>query len=333
MPTCRRRRGSHPGFAAHHRPHREPARAPDAGGGPAGPRRRHGRHPGGGGRLPPLWSRMAHGADRSPRPDAAPGDGRDRGLPYCGARRPPAPLRRLRSCRDRLRLVPQPALPQVPGRGTGSLGRGPPRRTVAGALLPRRLHPAAVGAIAFQSEPRCATGSSTVANGRRLRHPVPRRRRDVAHYRRRPAPPRCGGVAVLHSWGQAMHDSRPRPTIQHVRPVAPGVQAASWLQRLVLVGDGVALQLSRSPRPFARRCARAAWSRATSRWPVRRRPCARPPRLAMPAWTTQAPSRPTPRGTMPCGSRSGSASARSRSATPRISARPAPTRSGRPSAA
>ncbi len=83
----------HAGLAGHHRPDREPARAADAGGGAARPTAgRHGRRPGGGGRLPAPRSPMARRAGRSSRPDAAPGDGRDRSLPHRGARRACLPL-------------------------------------------------------------------------------------------------------------------------------------------------------------------------------------------------------------------------------------------------
>jgi hypothetical protein len=66
---------------------REPARAADAGGGPtaltAG---RHGRQPGGGGRLPPPRFPMTPRTGRTSRPGAAQGEGRDRSLPHRGAR-------------------------------------------------------------------------------------------------------------------------------------------------------------------------------------------------------------------------------------------------------
>ncbi len=59
---------------------------------------------------------------RQPRP--AQGNVGDRALSHRGARRPRRTLRQLRPRARRLQLVPQPALPQVPGRGgQGVAGR------------------------------------------------------------------------------------------------------------------------------------------------------------------------------------------------------------------
>src|SRR5439155_297418 len=51
-------------------------------------------------------------------------------------------LRGLRPQPDRLQLLPQPSLPQVPGRGGAGLARCPRGRPAAGRLLPPGLHPA-----------------------------------------------------------------------------------------------------------------------------------------------------------------------------------------------
>ncbi len=74
----------------------------------------------------------------------------------------------------RLQLLPQPPLPQVPGAGARRMARAATGRTVAGAVLPRRLHPADAGRRDRLPE-----------QGRRLCDPVPRGRRDAYHHRRR----------------------------------------------------------------------------------------------------------------------------------------------------
>ena len=72
------------------------------------------------------------------------GDERDRGLPHGGARRARRALRerRLRLHVHRLQQLPQPALPEVPGRGGARVDGGARGRSLAGALLPRRVHAA-----------------------------------------------------------------------------------------------------------------------------------------------------------------------------------------------
>ena len=66
----------------------------------------------------------------------------DRALPHGGARRPCRALRGLRPHHHRLQQLPQPALPEVPGRrGAGVAGRAR-GRAAAGALLPRGVHAA-----------------------------------------------------------------------------------------------------------------------------------------------------------------------------------------------
>src|SRR5580700_5945214 len=61
-------------------------------------------------------------------------------VPNCGARRPRGILRGLRLGALRLQLVPQPALPKVPGARAGRVARRPASRTASGAVFPRRLH-------------------------------------------------------------------------------------------------------------------------------------------------------------------------------------------------
>src|ERR1700689_4567955 len=50
--------------------------------------------------------------------------------------------RGVRAYRDRLQLLPQPALPEVPGCGVTPVARRPRSRAVAGAVLSRRVHAA-----------------------------------------------------------------------------------------------------------------------------------------------------------------------------------------------
>ena len=88
---------------------------------------------------------------RSPAPRPAQGDERHRGLPHGRARRPCRPLHGLRLYPDRLQLLPQSALPQVPGGSGQGMARRTPGRTATGRLLSRCLH--ADGAdIAYQNK-------------------------------------------------------------------------------------------------------------------------------------------------------------------------------------
>jgi hypothetical protein len=102
--------------------------------GPAGP--------GGGRCLPRAWCGLAPGAARPPERGPAEGDVSHRALPQrCAGRACPA-LRRLRARPDRLQLLPQPALPQVPGTGGAPLAGCARRRSAAGGVLPRGVHAA-----------------------------------------------------------------------------------------------------------------------------------------------------------------------------------------------
>ncbi len=159
-----------------------------------------------------------HAVGRSSRPDAAPGDGRDRSLPQAahggagGARRRSAALGGAR--RVMSGTVPAAAIslsPTTPAATAtvprardrrGGLGRRALRRTAARALLPRRLHPAGAG-----------RSDGVPEQGDHLRDPVPRRRGDAARRRGRPAPSRRRhrrrrGAALLGP-GDAAPPARP----------------------------------------------------------------------------------------------------------------------------
>src|SRR5450755_1679535 len=62
-----------------------------------------------------------------------------------GPRRTCRALRGLRPHYDRLQQLPQPALPEVPGRGGAPMDGGARGRTAPDSLLPRRLHAAVAG--------------------------------------------------------------------------------------------------------------------------------------------------------------------------------------------
>ena len=61
-------------------------------------------------------------------------------MPQRRPRRPCAALFIVRSSADRLQLVPQPALPEVPERRRAALARSAARRSIARAVLPRGVH-------------------------------------------------------------------------------------------------------------------------------------------------------------------------------------------------
>jgi hypothetical protein len=69
------------------------------------------------------------------QPRATQGDVGNRELPHGNPRRPCRALRGLRLYDDCLQLLPQPALPEVPGRGRKGLAGGPRGRSAAGAVL------------------------------------------------------------------------------------------------------------------------------------------------------------------------------------------------------
>ena len=82
---------------------------------------------------------------RAPEPHPAQGHVGNRALPYCSARRSRRGLRGLWPVADRLQLLPQPALPEVPGRGGADVACRARGRPLAGRLLPRRVHAARRG--------------------------------------------------------------------------------------------------------------------------------------------------------------------------------------------
>ena len=162
--------------------------------------------------------RLARRTGRASRPTAAPGDRRDRSLPHRGARRACRAAARLRPCRDRLQLVPQSPLSQVPGPRARGLDRGTARRAAAGPLLPRGLHAAGPGRRDRPPE-----------QGDGLRHAVPRRRRDAA---RIAADPRhlgaeIGFVACCTPGGRTC--STTRTSTASCPPAASRRTGARWI--------------------------------------------------------------------------------------------------------
>jgi site-specific recombinase XerD len=97
---------------------------------------------------------------------------RCRTLALGGARRPCRGLRGLHPYPHRLQLVPQPPLPQVPGRSRQGVAGGAPGRAAAGGVLPRGVHPAGTD-----------RRHRLLQQGGDLRHPVQGRRRDPDHHR------------------------------------------------------------------------------------------------------------------------------------------------------
>ncbi len=104
--------------------------------------------------------------------------------------------------------LPQPALPEVPGRRGAAMARRPRGRAAAGSLLPRRLHPAGVDRrdLAFQNKAavydllfRAAAETLTTIAA------------DPKHLGAR-----IGLTAVLHTWGSALTHH------PHVHVIVPG---------------------------------------------------------------------------------------------------------------
>ena len=138
----------------------------------------------GGGHLPPLRARLARRQRGAPQPRPAARHARGRALPYGGAGRPRRAMRRLCPHPHRLQLLPQPPLSQVPVDGGPGLARGARGRAPAGALLPRRVHPA--GGARRPGLPEQGQGLRTAAQDRG---------RDPDHDRRRSQAPRGAGSA------------------------------------------------------------------------------------------------------------------------------------------
>ena len=126
---------------------------------------------------------------------------------------------------DRLQLLSQPALPEVPG-GRGAAMAGRPRgRAAACSLPPRRLH-----------LPGGDRRHRVPEQGRRLRPPVQDRRRDADHDRRRSQtsgrahrPHRRAahlGIGADPPSARSRHRSRRRP-VRTVRAGSPAILASS----------------------------------------------------------------------------------------------------------
>ena len=130
--------------ALHPRGHRDAARGDQSAGDAAARvgRRRGAPRPGGRRHLPRPRARLAPGAARPPEPGSAQGHVGHRAVPQRGAGWARAALRGLRHRPDRLQLLPQPPLPEVPGARRATLARGAPGRSAAGGVLPRGLHAA-----------------------------------------------------------------------------------------------------------------------------------------------------------------------------------------------
>src|SRR5947208_3625934 len=96
----------------------------------------------GGGHLPSSRAGLACLPRRPCEPRPTEGDVGDRALPNGGVGRSCRTLRSLRPPAHLLQLLPQPALPEVPGCRCQGVARRSPGRTAARALFPRRLHPA-----------------------------------------------------------------------------------------------------------------------------------------------------------------------------------------------
>ena len=108
----------------------------------------------------------------------------------------------------RLQLLPQPALPEVPGPGPGRMARRAAGRAAAGALFPRRLHPAGAG------RPRSPSRTRPAVYAILFRAAAETLRTIAADPQHLGA--EIGVVAVLHTWGQTLQHH------PHVHCVVPG---------------------------------------------------------------------------------------------------------------
>src|SRR5215210_7730496 len=146
-------------------------------------------------------------------------------------------MRRLLSHPHRLKLLPQPALPEVPGPNRESLARRPSGRPAAGALLPRGLHPAD------------ARRSSRVPEqGRGLRPAVPDRRRHAHHDRSGPEAPRRQD----RPHGRAVYVGIALTHHPHVHVVVPGGGLAPHGSRWIACRPGFFLPMRVLSRLFRR---------------------------------------------------------------------------------
>jgi len=160
----------HTGLGRADRGDGEPVGSARSGGRPLALSRGHAGRGGGGGHLSPPRRGLSSRPRRPSRPGRAPRHGGNRSLPHRPARGPCRALRRLRPHSDRLQLVPQSPLSQVPGRLPRRMAGRPKGRVAAGAILPPGLHPAVGdGRDRLPQQPRG------------LCHPVQGRGRDAAH--------------------------------------------------------------------------------------------------------------------------------------------------------
>ena len=165
--------------------------------------------------------------------------------------------------RDRLQLLPQPALPEVSGRGGATMARSPPGRAFAGALLPRGLHPAGAdrrpslpeqGAVYDLLFKTAAEALTTIAA-------------DPKHLGAR-----IGLSAVLHTWGSALTHH------PHVHGIVPGGGLSLDGERWIACNPGFFLPVRCSPAlpPALPRKARRPACRRASGLLRRSRPPRRP---------------------------------------------------------
>jgi len=148
---------------------------------------------------------MAQSQCRPCEPRPVEGDVGDRELPHGGSRRACCALRGLLAHADRLQLVPQPALPEVPRGGSEAMARRARGRAVAGGVLSHGVHVA--GADRRYRLPQ---------QGRYLRHPVQGLGRGADYDRGRPKAPRRAGRHYLRAAQLGLGDDA-SPTRAHDR--------------------------------------------------------------------------------------------------------------------
>jgi hypothetical protein len=149
-----------------------------------------------------------------------------------------APVRHLRPRRGQLQLLPQPALPQVPGPGRATLARGPHGRPAARRVLPRRLHPARpISALAYPNKAVIYRLLFDVAAETLMTIAA-----DPKHLGAR-----IGATLVLHTWGSAMTHH------PHVHGIVPGGGLSPDGERWVACRRGFFLPVRVLSRLFRRR--------------------------------------------------------------------------------
>ena len=198
---------------------------------------------------------MASGQCRPCQPRPTQGDVGDRELPHGGARRPCRALRGLRAQPDRVQLLPQPALPEVPGRGGKGLAGRARGRSAAGAVLPRGVH--AAGSRSPTSPTRTrpsiydllfkASAETLITIAADPKH----------------LGARVGITSVLHTWGSALTHH------PHVHMIVPGGGISLDGKRWVSCRPGFFLPVRVLSRLFRRLFLEK----------LRRRPQGRPPEV------------------------------------------------------